>query len=139
MKLSETEWLCRNCNSLVDNALKTCPTCGAESPEQSNSEPTPEGIDDVVKRESYANATPAAKAKYNLREAVLVNAADILLILGLLCTFGALILPIFLREVEFIKLWSLAAAIILFAMSMIQWALFRSIAYISRRLREEDK
>lgn len=139
MKQRETEWLCRNCNSLVNGDLKACPTCGAESPERSDSEPMPEGIDDVVKRESYANSTPTAKAKYNFREAVLVNAADILLILGLLCTFGALILPIFLREVEFIKLWSLAAAIILFAVSMIQWALFRSIAYISRRLREAEK
>lgn len=139
MKHSEKEWLCRNCNSLVDGELKSCPTCHAECPEESVTEPAPEGVEEVVKREEYANAKPLPKSKYNLRESVLVNAADILLAFGLLCTFGALILPGFLSEVEFIKLWSLAGAIVIFAVTMIQWALFRSVAYISRRLREEER
>lgn len=139
MKQSENEWLCRNCNSLVDSSLKSCPACHAERGEESIDEAIPEGIEEVVRLREYANAKPLDKSKYNFREAVLVNAADILLILGLLCTFGSLILPAFLSEVEFIKLWSLAAAILLFAVSMIQWALLRSVAYISRRLREQDQ
>ena len=136
---SGNEWLCRNCNSLVDNNIKECPACHAERPEDGASEPTPEGMEEVVTRENYTNALPIAESKYIFREAVLVNAADILLIFGLLCTFGALILPAFLPEIEFIKLWSIAGAIVIFAVSMIQWALFRSIAFISQRLRTEDK
>ena len=136
---SGNEWLCRNCNSLVDNDIKECPACHAERPEDSASEPTPEGMEEVVTRENYTNALHIAESKYIFREAVLVNAADILLIFGLLCTFGALILPAFLPEIEFIKLWSIAGAIVIFAVSMIQWALFRSIAFISQRLRTEDK
>jgi hypothetical protein len=99
----------------------------------------PEGLEEVVTRENYTNANPAVESKYIFREAVLVNAADILLILGLLCTFGALILPAFLPEIEFIKLWSIAGAVVIFAISMIQWALFRSIAFISQRVRTQDK
>lgn len=136
---SGNEWLCRNCNSLVNSDVKECPTCHAERPEESASEPMPEGLEEVVTRENYTNANPAVESKYIFREAVLVNAADILLILGLLCTFGALILPAFLPEIEFIKLWSIAGAIVIFAISMIQWALFRSIAFISQRVRTQDK
>lgn len=139
MKQSGNEWLCRNCNSLVDSSLKSCPACHAERGEESTDEAIPEGIEEVVRLREYANAKPLPKPKYNLRESVLVNAADILLTLGLFCTFGALILPAFLAEVEFIKLWSLAGAIVIFAVTMIQWALLRSVAYISRRLREQDQ
>ena len=40
---------------------------------------------------------------------------------------------------HFIWLGALAAAIVIFAVTMIQWALLRSVAYISRRLREEER
>jgi hypothetical protein len=132
------EWLCRNCNTLVDSKLGVCPNCRAYRPEEASEEAKVEGITESVVVENYTNAQPAPKSKYTFREAVLVNAADIILVLGLFCTFGALIMPMFV-EMENVKIISISAAILLFAFAMISWALLRTVADISRRLRKEEK
>ena len=95
-KIIGNEWLCRNCNSLVDNSVEQCPHCHASRPEGEANEDSQESNDEVVERDNYSNATPLPKAKYNFREGVLVNSADIILILGLFCTFGAIIAPNFI-------------------------------------------
>jgi hypothetical protein len=130
------DWLCRNCNNLVSSDLTTCPHCNADKPEESH-EPTPEGINEVVERDNYTNATPRPKSKYIFREAVLVNAADITLILGLFLTFGALIAPLIVEfPVPAPMLWAICAAVLIFATTMVSWAIMKSIAEISRQLRE---
>ena len=130
------DWLCRNCNNLVSSDLTTCPHCNADKPEESH-EPTPEGINEVVERDNYTNATPRPKSKYIFREAVLVNAADITLILGLFLTFGALIAPLIVEfPVTAPMLWAICAAVLIFATTMVSWAIMKSIAEISRQLRE---
>lgn len=133
------EWLCRNCNTLVDNALEQCPQCHADRPEEEMMEASESGVEEVVKRDNYANAEPLPKAKYNFREGVLVNAADITLILGLFCTVGALIAPMFM-EVEGVNLmmWAVCIAVAVFATAMVSWALLRTIADISRMLRQRE-
>lgn len=137
-KNANNEWLCRNCNTLVSSELSVCPNCRADRPEEASEEAKAEGIAESVVVENYTNAQPAPKSKYTFREAVLVNAADIILVLGLFCTFGALIMPMFV-EIENIKIISISAAILLFAFAMISWALLRTVADISRRLRKEEK
>ena len=132
------EWLCRNCNTLVSSKLSVCPNCRADRPEEASEEAKVEGITESVVVENYTNAQPTPKSKYTFREAVLVNAADIILVLGLFCTFGALIMPMFV-EMDNIKIISISAAILLFAFAMISWALLRTVADISRRLRKEEK
>lgn len=132
-------WLCRNCNTLVSNDLNCCPRCNADHPAESCNYPIPEEISNIVEKGEYANDTPAVKSKYNFREGVLVNAADIVLVLGLFCTFGALLSPMFIDGVENIGLISVCVAVALFAFSMVQWALLRSVADISRHLRERDE
>ena len=139
MKTTNREWMCRNCNSLIDETLNTCPHCHAERPTESLSEPTPEGIAESVIVENYANATPRPAAKHNFREAVLINAADIVLVIGLFCTFGALIAPMFIDNIEHIELKTICLAVVIFAFAMVQWALLRTVADISRRLREYDE
>ncbi|MBR2367287.1 MAG: hypothetical protein IKA81_01590 [Alistipes sp.] len=136
-KTSSEGWLCRNCNSLVGSDINTCPYCQADRPDEADTECSKEYSDEVVHVENYTNARPEVKSKYNFREAVLVNAADILLVLGLFCTFGALLLPIFLDDVEYIKMWSIGGAVVLFAISMIQWAVMRTLAFISQHLRNQ--
>ena len=136
MKTTNKEWLCRNCNSLIDSTLNTCPHCHAERPEEGCSEPTPEGIAESVVVENYTNAAPKPKAKYTFREGVLVNAADIMLVIGLFCTFGALIAPMFIDDIAYIELKTICLAVVIFAFTMVQWALLRTVADISRRLRE---
>lgn len=131
------EWLCRNCNTLVSSELSVCPNCRADRPEEASDEAKVESIAESVVVENYTNAQPAPKSKYTFREAVLVNAADIILVLGLFCTFGALIMPMFV-EMENIKIISISAAILLFAFAMISWALLRTVADISRRLRKGE-
>lgn len=137
-----SEWLCRNCNSLIPNNIDKCPCCNAERPESlSAADITKQNelSETVVVEENYTNATQPVKTKYNFRESVLTFAADTTLALGLFCTFGALISPMFITDVENIKLISICAAVLLFAFSMVQWALLRSVADISRRLREHDE
>jgi hypothetical protein len=132
-------WLCRNCNTIVDNDLKSCPVCFADRPEDSEA-PTPEGISEVVERENYTNAKPRPKSKYIFREAVLVNAADISLILGLFFTFATLIAPLIVEfDVPSPMLWAICIAVAIFASTMVSWALLKSIAEISRQLREREE
>ena len=51
-------WLCRNCNTLVDIKLGTCPSCNALRPEDEvNNEAIPEGISQEVRIENYTNAS----------------------------------------------------------------------------------
>lgn len=135
---ANNEWLCRNCNTLVSSELSVCPNCHADRPEEASNEAKIDGIAESVVVENYTNAQPVPKSKYTFREAVLVNAADIILVLGLFCTFGALIMPMFV-EMENVKIISISAAILLFAFAMISWALLRTVADISRRLRKEEK
>ena len=132
-------WLCRNCNNLVDTKLKECPSCHAERSDEEILEVIPEDIESVVKRDNYTNAEPRPKSKYIFREAVLVNAGDILLVLGLFCTFGALIAPIIIDfGVDAPMIWATCGAVIIFAITMITWATLRTLAEISRMLRDKE-
>ena len=147
------EWLCRNCNSLNADEAPSCVYCHAdrpdECPQHDPSQPagTPAlsalSADDaatVIHRESYANSVTPTAPKYTFRESVLVTAADIILIIGLFCSFGALIAPAFIDgDVPNLRLYSIVGAIVLFAWGMISWALLRCVADISRRLRRDDE
>ena len=138
--LEKETWLCRSCNTLVSNEINICPACSAERPEELDNEPTPEGIESVVKRDNYTNATPRPKSKYIFRETVLVNAGDIFLVLGLFCTFGALIAPIIIDfGVDAPMIWAICAAVCIFATTMVSWAILRTLAEISRMLREQSE
>ena len=137
--IEQNTWLCRNCNSLVDTKLKECPSCHAERSDEEILEVIPEDIESVVKRDNYTNAEPRPKSKYIFREAVLVNAGDILLVLGLFCTFGALIAPIIIDfGVVAPMIWATCGAVITFAITMITWATLRTLAEISRMLRDKE-
>lgn len=132
-------WLCRSCNTLVSNDISICPACSAERPEEVATEPIPEGIESVIKRDNYTNAEPRPKSKYIFREAVLVNAGDIILVLGLFCTFGALIAPMIVElGVDGPMIWAICGAVIIFAITMILWATLRTLAEISRMLRNRE-
>ena len=97
------------------------------------------GIESIVKRENYTNAEPRPKSKYIFRETVLVNAADIFLVLGLFCTFGALIAPMIIDfGVDAPMIWAICAAVCIFATTMVSWAILRTLAEISRMLRERS-
>jgi hypothetical protein len=112
----------------------------AERPEETALEPTPEGIECVIERENYTNAEPRPKRKYIFREAVLINAGDIFLVLGLFCTFGTLIAPIIVDfNIEAPMLWAICIAVCIFATTMVSWAILRTIAEISRMLREKKE
>lgn len=133
-------WLCRNCNTLVSSQTDICPACLAERPEEIDSETTPEGIEPIIKRENYTNAELQPKPKYIFREAVLVNAGDIFLVLGLFCTFGILIAPIIVDfAIESPMLWAICIAVATFATTMVSWAILRTLAEISRMLRERKE
>lgn len=137
--IEQNTWLCRNCNSLVDTKLKECPSCHAERSDEEILEVIPEDIESVVKRDNYTNAEPRPKSKYIFREAVLVNAGDILLVLGLFCTFGALIAPIIIDfGIDAPMIWATCGAVIIFAIIMITWATLRTLAEISRMLRSKE-
>lgn len=138
--LDRETWLCRSCNTLVSNETNICPVCSAERPEEVATETTPEGIDNVVERENYTNAMPRPKSKYIFRETVLVNAGDIFLVLGLFCTFGALIAPIIIDfGIDAPMIWAICAAVCIFATTMVSWAILRTLAEISRMLREKSE
>lgn len=133
-------WLCRNCNTLISNDINTCPICAAEQPEEVATEMIPEDIDNVIKRDNYTNAEPRPKSKYIFREAVLVNAGDIFLVLGLFCTFGALIAPIIVDfNLDAPMIWAICAAVCIFATTIVSWAILRTLAEISRMLREKNE
>lgn len=133
-------WLCRNCNTLVDIKLDTCPSCNALRPEDKvNNEAIPEGISQEVRIENYTNATPKVKPKYNFRESVLTTVADITLILGIFLTASILIAPqiVELQYSEYTTmLVSICVAAALFISSITTWALLRTVADISHRTRE---
>ena len=132
--------MCRSCNTLVSNEINICPACSAERPEEVETESTPEGIESLIQRDNYTNAEPRPKAKYIFREAVLVNAGDIFLVLGLFCTFGALIAPMIVDfNTETPMIWAICAAICIFATTMVSWAILRTLAEISRMLREKNE
>lgn len=135
--MAENVWLCRCCNSLIEESLSVCPQCGAERPESAEVEGADDGVEEVVSMDGYRNVGEQPKAKYNFREGVLVNAADIMLVLGLFVTFGALIAPIIVDfAVVAPMMWATVIAVVVFAFTMVQWALLRTVADISRRTRE---
>ena len=137
--IDKDTWLCRNCNSLVDVKLQQCPGCHAERPDGESTEAIPEGIESIIKRDNYTNAEPRPKSKYIFREVVLVNAGDIILVLGLFCTFGALIAPIIIDfGVDAPMIWATCGAVVIFAITMITWATLRTLAEISRMLRNRE-
>ena len=129
-------WLCRNCNRAIHTELAKCPICGAERPEAVDNESTEEAI--VIEKVSES---PAPEKKiYLLRESVLVNAADITLILGTFCSFGALIAPMFIdSNIKHITTLSIVSCVAIFLTSLVSWALFRTLAEISRMLRERSE
>lgn len=132
-------WLCRNCNSLISNDISICPKCSTERGEEEiNNEPIPDEISEVVKLEEYGNPKPQ-KSKYIFREAVLVNTADITLIIGIFCTFGSLVAP-YIVELNLTApmMWAIVVAVIIFATSLLSWALLRTLAEISRMLRARN-
>jgi hypothetical protein len=135
------EWLCRNCNAIVDADKQQCPHCNADRPEEvAATDILPEDIPQVVHRDGYSNIAPNAKAKYNFREGVLVNGADIILVLGIFCTIGALIAPMCIElPVENLRMWSVGASIAIFAIAILLWATLRTLADISRRMRNSDR
>ena len=138
--LDRETWLCRSCNTLVSNEINICPACSAERPEEIETESTPEGIESLIQRDNYTNAEPRPKAKYIFRETVLVNAGDIFLVLGLFCTFGALIAPIIIDfGIDAPMIWAICAAVCIFATTMVSWAILRTLAEISRMLREKSE
>ena len=131
-------WLCRNCNTLVNSKLNTCPSCNALRPElNTDTEATPEGVDSEVRMETYANPKPN-RSKYTFQESVLTTSADITLALGLFLTLGALIAPAVIEHglAHYTAMMiAICAAIVIFATTMVSWALLRTIADISRRTR----
>lgn len=138
--IDKETWLCRSCNTLVSNDINVCPACSAERPEEITNEPIPEGIESVVKCDNYTNAEPRPKSKYIFRETVLVNAGDIFLVLGLFCTFGALIAPMIMDfNTDAPMIWAICAAVCIFATTMVSWAILRTLAEISRMLREKSE
>lgn len=158
-------WLCRNCNSLNAAEAPACVYCHADRPEEeekaathgvaseetTDAEPahdtdptdaypeTAEITETVVRRDDYSNPATPPQAEYTFRESVLVTAADIILFIGLFGTVGALLSPMFIDNVDNIRLYSIVGAIALFAWGMISWALLRCVADISRRLRHLEK
>lgn len=128
-------WLCRHCNTQVASEQAKCPKCGASRPEELDDEANGE----VITISEVNNTEPKPKAKYIFREAVLVNAADILLILGIFCSIAALIAPAFIKHnTENPTTLSIVIGVAIFCISLITWALFRSIAEISRLLRQQN-
>ena len=100
-----------------------------------------EGIATEITMEDYANSTPKAKRRYDFKESVLVTTADISLVFGLFLTAGTLIAPS-VMEFELpeytVTMISVCTAIVLFACTIVSWALLRCIADISRRTRLAD-
>ena len=140
METNQTEvWLCRNCHTLRRNDITICPKCAtARGDEEVHNEPIPDEISEVVECKEYGNPKPQ-KSKYIFREAVLVNIADITLIIGIFCTFGSLVAP-YIVELNLTApmMWAIVVAVIIFATSLLSWALLRTLAEISRMLRARN-
>jgi hypothetical protein len=140
-KMSNNEnstWLCRNCNTLVSNEINTCPSCNALRPEASTeAETIPEGLASEIRVETYSNPK-YNKGKYTFKESVLTTSADITLALGLFLTLGALIAPAIIDHglAHYTAMMiAICSAIVIFATTMVSWALLHTIADISRRAR----
>ena len=136
MSENSNTWLCRNCNTLLSTDISLCPKCGAERGEECENGEQQEAII----AEDYANSSEVKKNKYLFRESVLVYAADITLILGIFLASGALLLPNFI-EVNYNNptLLSITSAAAIFLTSLVSWAILRTLADISRMLREKDE
>jgi hypothetical protein len=136
MATDNNSWLCRHCNNEVHRDLAKCPLCGADRPEETGIEES----DEVVVMEDTAKDMKPKKKRYLFRESVLINAADIILILGIFCSFAALIAPMFIDNgAKTDTIYSIVGAITTFLASLITWALFRNIAEISRMLRRREE
>ena len=136
MSENSNTWLCHNCNTLLSTETNLCPKCGTERGEEcENSEQQ-----EAIIAEDYANSSEVKKNKYIFRESVLVYAADITLILGIFLALAALLMPNFI-EVNFNNptLLSITSAAVIFLTSLVSWAILRTLADISRMLREKDK
>lgn len=129
-------WLCRNCNTEVIAEQAKCPKCGADRPEALECE----GKEEAIVIEKVAESAQPQKKRYIFRESVLINAADILLILGIFLSGAALLSPAFLGDtIQNITTLSIVVAVATFLFSLITWALFRTVAEISRMLRERTE
>ena len=136
MSENNNTWLCRNCNTLLSTETNLCPKCGAERGDECENGEQQE----VVVVENYTNSSEVKKNKYIFRETVLIYAADITLILGIFLALGALLIPNFI-EVNYNNptLLSIGAAAAIFLTSLVSWAILRTLADVSRMLREKDK
>lgn len=136
MSENSNTWLCHNCNTLLSTETNLCPKCGTERGEECENGEQQEAII----AEDYANSSEVKKNKYIFRESVLVYAADITLILGIFLALAALLMPNFI-EVNFNNptLLSITSAAVIFLTSLVSWAILRTLADISRMLREKDK
>ena len=136
MSENSNTWLCRNCNTLLSTETNLCPKCGTERGEECENGEQQEAII----AGDYANSSEVKKNKYIFRESVLVYAADITLILGIFLALAALLIPNFI-EVNFNNptLLSITSAVVIFITSLVSWAILRTLADISRMLREKDK
>ncbi|MBO5901446.1 MAG: hypothetical protein J6Q36_03410 [Alistipes sp.] len=136
MSENNNTWLCRNCNTLLSTDTNLCPKCGAERGDECENGEQQE----VVVVENYTNSSEVKKNKYIFRESVLVYAADITLILGIFLALGALLIPNFI-ELNYNNptLLSIGAAVAIFLTSLVSWAILRTLADVSRMLREKDK
>lgn len=136
MSENNSTWLCRNCNTLLSAETNLCPKCGAERGEKCEDNEQQEAI--IV--ENYTNSSEVKKNKYIFRESVLVYAADITLILGIFLALGALLIPNFIElNYDNPTLLSIASAVAISLTSLVSWAILRTLADVSRMLREKDK
>lgn len=90
--------------------------------------------------DNYANSTAIKKNKYVFRESALIYAADITLILGIFLSLAALLMPNFV-ELNYNNptLLSIGTAIAIFLTSLVSCAILRTLAEISRMLREQHQ
>lgn len=132
---TEKNWLCRNCNRGVHGELDKCPICGAERPEEVELE----NNEEVIVIEQLTEEPAPQKKIYLFRETVLIYAADITLVLGIFFSIAALIAPKFIDiNIHNTTTLSIVSCVAIFLTSLTSWALFRSIAEISRLLRESS-
>lgn len=136
MSENNSTWLCRNCNTLLSAETNLCPKCGTERGDECENDEQQE----VVVVENYTNSSEVKKNKYIFRESVLIYAADITLILGIFLALGALLIPNFIElNYDNPTLLSIASAAAIFLTSLVSWAILRTLADVSRMLREKDK
>ena len=110
--------------------------CGASRPEMVEGDDSGEVV--FISKEQSAEPK---RSKYIFREAVLVNAADILLILGLFCSVAALLSPAFIDDTTFANLTTLSivAGVAIFLFSLITFLMIRRPPRSTRMLREQQR